>query len=102
VAWGYPDLEYQEAIKAKGCTFRPIDTEVFHLHHNYELPMPLFFAVNAWNGVRFFKKWKLPPTPLFMGGLGDLGLTTEYLLSVGIDELMAKYSEQSAKVSPGQ
>lgn len=90
LAWGYPDLEYQEAIKTKGCIFRPVDTEVIHLHHGYEIEPRLFHLVNAWNGVRFFKKWKLFPTPMFMNYLKRHRLTAEYLLSITIDELLAK------------
>lgn len=88
VSWGYPDLEYQEAIKAKGSIFRPIDVPVLHLKHNYEIDYQIFLKVNAWNGVRFFKKWKLPYTPAFIESLNKLQLTPEDLFKLTMDDLL--------------
>ncbi len=93
VAWGYPDLEYQEVAKSKGCIFRPIDTEVLHLAHDYEMNPDLFYAVNAWNGVRFFKKWMLPYSPNFRKGLAKHKLSAEHLLNITLDELVSEHVE---------
>ncbi len=90
-AWGYPDLEYQEAAKAKGCVFRPINTEVYHLYHGYEINSDLFYKVNLWNGVRFFKKWKLPYTAHFKHGLQSSNITAEQLLGMTLDELLPEH-----------
>jgi hypothetical protein len=88
IAWGYPDLEYQEVAKKKGCVFRPIPTETYHLHHGYEFERSRFLKVNAWNGARFFRKWKLPHTDKFRGQLIEIGLTAEQLLEMDIGTLL--------------
>lgn len=88
LSWGYPDLEYQEQIKSKGCTFRAVDADVYHLHHPYEIETGRFLTVNVWNGVRFFRKWKLPYTKRFTDALLHLGLTPERLLAMTLDEVM--------------
>lgn len=96
VAWGYPDIEYQEMAKSRGCVFRPIDCEVLHLSHSYEIDPGLFYKVNAWNGVRFFKKWKLPYTSYFKKELVRREVTDKYLLSVTLDKLIAEHVEKPA------
>ncbi len=89
-AWGYPDVEYQEVAKRNGCIFRPVDAVVHHLHHGRELPMPTFIRVNAWNGVRFFRKWKLPFTHHFNMQLDEIGLTADELMNMTLDELLER------------
>lgn len=89
ICWGYPDLEYQEMIKSKGCIFRPIESVVLHLHHSYEIGGLAFAKVNAWNGARFFTKWKLPFTKSFLNSLTTIGITVEELLKASIDEMLS-------------
>ncbi len=88
VAWGYPDLEYQEMIKSKGHVFRPVDVPVIHLKHDYEIDFQVFLRVNAWNGVRFFRKWKIPYTAAFKRSLEAIELTPDDLFRLTMDDLL--------------
>lgn len=57
--WGFNDTDCYLSAFWSGAKFVEIDCGELHLYHDYSVSRPILLAMNGWNGVKFYDKWKL-------------------------------------------
>jgi hypothetical protein len=86
--WGFNDTDYYMTAYAAGCHFLGLDLKEFHLQHPYEVPKRVLLGMNAYNGVHFYDKWRLPLHEVIINILQELGLTQEIARPTTLDQFL--------------
>jgi glycosyltransferase involved in cell wall biosynthesis len=63
VGWGFNDTDYYAEAYFKGFYFDTLPYPEFHIYHGYEISRLKLLAMNAWNSIKFYDKWRLPIHP---------------------------------------
>lgn len=65
IGWGFNDTDLYTHLYFNGIEFISTNHTEVHLYHQYEIPKIKLLAMNAWNGIKYYRKWNLPiPTTM--------------------------------------
>lgn len=60
VGWGFNDTDYYTQVYFEDFVFDTVMFPEFHIYHDYEIPRRILLAMNAWNSVKYYDKWRMP------------------------------------------
>jgi hypothetical protein len=75
--YGFNDSDCYMRAYMHGCDFIQVNCPEIHMYHERELPHQHFLAMNAFNGVLFYKIWDLPIHGSVLSLLSHLRATVE-------------------------
>lgn len=85
VGWGFNDTDYYMKAYTSDLKFLAYPFLEFHLHHDYTIPKRQWLAMNAWNAVLFYDKWKLPLHEDLDQLFDYLGVTADFIRNMPLD-----------------
>jgi len=82
MGWGFNDTDYYYTAYMYGLKFDAAPLSEFHLYHSYTISHRRHLAMNVWNAIRFYDKWRIPIHYDIYNIVTYLGTTVDFIRTI--------------------